>query len=95
MTDIAAQTGIPVEYLHYLIGEFDPPPPGHRSTPDSAVRSSGNTLISRATLIELYEGQQLGLERIGEIHGVSRHTVTHLAHRYGVALRQSGRPHRL
>ena len=95
MTDIAAQTGIPVEYLHYLIGEFDPPPPGHRSTPDSAVRSSGNTLISRTTLIELYEGQQLGLARIGEIHGVSRHTVTDLAHRYGVALRQPGRPHRL
>ncbi len=47
MTDIAAQTGIPVEYLHYLIGEFDPPPPRHPSTPDSAVRSSGMPVISQ------------------------------------------------
>jgi len=39
--------------------------------------------------------QQLGLERIGQIYAVSRHTVTHLAHRYGVALRQPGRPYRV
>ena len=45
-------------------------------------------------MIELYDGQQLGLERIGQIYGVSRHTVTHLAHRYGVALRQPSRPYR-
>ncbi len=25
MTAIAAQAGVPLEYLHYLIGEFDPP----------------------------------------------------------------------
>ena len=95
LTDIAAQTGIPLEYLHYLIGEFDPSLPQHPSTLDSAVRPSGMPAISRAELIELYEGQQLGLERIGQIYGVSRHTVTHLAHRYGVALRQPGRPYRL
>ena len=55
----------------------------------------GIAAISRAELIELYEGQQLGLERIGQIYGVSRHTVTHLARRYGVALRQPGRPYRV
>ena len=33
LTDIAAQTGVPLEYLHYLIGEFDPSLPRHRSTP--------------------------------------------------------------
>jgi hypothetical protein len=95
LTDIAAQTGVPLEYLHHLIGEFDPSPTRHRSTHDSTVRPSGMPAISRAELIELYERQQLGLERIGQIHGVSRHTVTHLAHRYGVALRQPGRPYRL
>jgi DNA-directed RNA polymerase specialized sigma subunit len=52
-------------------------------------------VISRAELIELYQGQQLGLQRIGQIYGVSRHTVTHLARRYGVALRQPGRPYRV
>ena len=52
-------------------------------------------VISRAELIELYEGQQLGLQRIGQIYGVSRHTVTRLARRYGVALRQPGRPYRV
>ena len=41
MTDIAVQTGAPLEYLHYLIGEFDPSPPRPRSTLDLAVRSSG------------------------------------------------------
>ena len=95
MTDIATQTGVPLEYLHYLIGEFDPPLPRHRSTLHSAVRPSEMPVISRAMLIELYEGQQLGLGRIGEMHGVSRHTFTHLAHRYGVALRRPGRPYHL
>ena len=52
-------------------------------------------MLSRAMLIELYEGRQLGLARIGQIYGVSRHTVTHLADRYGVALRRPGRPHRI
>ena len=95
MTDIAVQAGVPLEYLHYLIGEFDPSRARQRSTLDSDVRPSGMAAISRAELIELYEGQQLGLERIGQIYGVSRHTVTHLARRYGVALRQPGRPYRL
>ncbi len=95
MTDIAAQTGVPLEYLHYLIAEFHPPFARQRSTLDSDVRPSGMAAISRAELIELYEGQQLGLEHIGQIYGVSRHTVTHLARRYGVALRQPGRPYRV
>ena len=95
MTDIAVQAGVPLEYLHYLIGEFDPSRARQRSTLDSDVRPSGIAAISRAELIELYEGQQLGLERIGQIYGVSRHTVTHLARRYGVALRQPGRPYRV
>ena len=95
MTDIAVQAGVPLEYLHYLIGEFDPSRARQRSTLDSDVRPSGMAAISRAELIELYEGQQLGLERIGQIYGVSRHTVTHLARRYGVALRQPGRPYRV
>ena len=95
LTAIAAQTGIPVEYLHYLIGEFDPPPPRPPTTPDPAVRSSGMSVMSRAMLIDLYEGRQLGLARIGQMYGVSRHTVTHLADRYGVALRRPGRPHRI
>ena len=96
LTAIAAQTGIPR---------------GVPALPDRRIRSAtaatsintrhprcappGCPLISRAELIELYEGQQLGLERIGQIYGVSRHTVTDLAHRYGVALRQPGRPYRL
>ena len=95
MTDIAVQAGVPLEYLHYLIGEFDPSRARQRSTLDFDVRPSGIAAISRAELIELYEGQQLGLERIGQIYGVSRHTVTHLARRYGVALRQPGRPYRV
>jgi hypothetical protein len=95
MTDIAVQAGVPLEYLHYLIGEFDPPRARQRSTLDFDVRPSGRAAISRAELIELYEGQQLGLERISQIYGVSRHTVTHLARRYGVALRQPGRPYRV
>ena len=95
MTDIAVQAGVPLEYLHYLIGEFDPSRARQRSTLDSDVRPSRVAAISRAELIELYEGQQLGLERIGQIYGVSRHTVTHLARRYGVALRQPGRPYRV
>ena len=92
LTAIAAQTGTPVEYLHYLIGECDPPLPHHPSAPASAVRTSGMPVMSRAELIDLYEGRQLGLARIGQIYGVSRHTVTHLARRYGVALRRPGRP---
>ena len=51
-------------------------------------------VMSRAELIDLYEGRQLGLARIGEIYGVSRHTVTDLARRYGVALRRPGHPFR-
>jgi hypothetical protein len=92
MTAIAAQTGVPLEYLHYLIGECDPPLLHHPSAPASAVRTSGMPVMSRAELIDLYEGQQLGLQRIGQIYGVSRHTVTHLARRYGVALRPPGPP---
>jgi hypothetical protein len=92
LTAIAAQTGTPVEYLHHLIGECDPPLPHHPSAPASAVRTSGMPVMSRAELVDLYEGQRLGLERIGQIYGVSRHTVTHLARRYGVALRRPGRP---
>ena len=61
MTDIAVQAGVPLEYLHYLIGEFDPSLARQRSTLDSDVRPSGMAAISRAELIELYEGQQLGL----------------------------------
>ena len=61
MTDIAVQAGVPLEYLHYLIGEFDPSRARQRSTLDSDVRPSGMAAISRAELIELYEGQQLGL----------------------------------
>ena len=95
ITDIAVQAGVPLEYLHYLIGEFDPSRARQRSTLDSDVRPSRVAAISRAELIELYEGQQLGLERIGQIYGVSRHTVTHLARRHGVALRQPGRPYRV
>jgi hypothetical protein len=95
LTAIAAQTGTPVEYLHYLIGECDPPLPHHPSAPASAVRTSGMPVMSRAELVDLYEGQRLGLERIGQIYGVSRHTVTHLARRYGVALRPPGRPYRV
>jgi len=95
LTDIAAQTGVPLEYLHYLIGESELSLARQRPTLNSAVRPSGMPAISRAMLIELYEGQQLGLERIGQMHGVSRHTVTDLARRYGLALRQPGRPHRL
>jgi hypothetical protein len=95
MTDIAVQAGVPLEYLHYLIAEFDPSVARQCSTLDSDVRRSGMPAISRAELIELYEGQQLGLERISQIYGVSRHTVTHLARRYGVALRQPGRPYRV
>jgi TniQ len=92
LTAIAAQTGTPVEYLHHLIGECDPPLPHHPSAPASAVRTSGMPVMSRAELIDLYEGRQLGLQRIGQIYAVSRHTVTHLARRYGVALRRPGRP---
>jgi hypothetical protein len=92
MTAIAVQAGVPLEYLHYLIGEFDPSLARQRSTLDSDVRPSAMAAISRVELIELYEGQQLGLERIGQVYGVSRHTVTQLADRYGVALRQPGRP---
>jgi hypothetical protein len=95
MTDIAVQAGVPLEYLHYLIAEFDPSLARQRSTLDSDVRPSGMAAISRAELIEPYEGQQLGLERISQIYGVSRHTVTHLARRYGVAVRQPGRPYRV
>ena len=95
MTDIAVQAGVPLEYLHYLIAEFDPSRARQRSTLDSDVRPSGMAAISRAELIELYDGQQLGLQRIGQIYGVSRHTVTHLARRYGVALRQPGRLYRV
>ena len=83
-----------MEYLHYLIGECDPPLPHHPSAPASEVRTSGMPVMSRAELIDLYEGRQLGLARIGQIYGVSRHTVTHLARRYGVALRRPGRPYR-
>ena len=63
LTAIAAQTGVPLEYLHLLIGEFDPSFVRHRSTLDPAVRSSGILVMSRAMLIDLYEGRQLGLAR--------------------------------
>ena len=49
MTDIATQTGVPLEYLHYLIGEFDPPLP----------RQSINTPLRCAPLWDAryFEGQ--------------------------------------
>ncbi len=47
MTDIAVQAGVPLEYLHHLIGEFDPPFARQRSTLDFDVRPSGMPL-SRA-----------------------------------------------
>jgi hypothetical protein len=94
MTAVATQTGIPVGYLHYLIGECDPPLPQHPSATASKVRTSGMPVMSRAELIDLYDARQLGLARIGQIYGVSRHTVTHLAHCYGVVLRAPGRPYR-
>ena len=40
LTDIAAQTGVPLEYLHHLIGEFDPSP----------AATSINTRLRRAPL---------------------------------------------
>jgi hypothetical protein len=92
LTAIAAQAGVPLEHLHYLIGEADPPLPQHPSAPPSVVRCAGLTVLSQAQLMDLYEGQQLGLARIGQMYGVSRHTVTHIARRYGVALRRPGRP---
>ena len=91
---IAAQTGTPVDYLHSLIGECDPPLPHRLSAPASAARTAGMPVLSRAELMDLYEVRQLGLARIGQIYGVSRHTVTDLARRYGVATRRPGHPFR-
>jgi hypothetical protein len=92
LTAIAAQTGVPLTYLHYLIGEADPLLPHLISAPASAARGAGQPELSQADLVDLYQGQQLGLARIGHMYSVSRHTVTDIARRYGVPLRRPGRP---
>ncbi len=57
----------------------------------AALQHRARRLRARASVTEVLAVMQPG-QGIGEIYGVSRHTVTDLARRYGVAPRQLGRP---
>jgi len=66
-----------------------PPRPPRRPRSPSAYQQA-RARLTRAKFVELYEGQRMPLAAIGASVGVSRGTVTRLAHDYGIALREAG-----
>ena len=51
--------------------------------------------LPRETFLDLYVTRRYGLATIAEQYGVSRQSLTRLAHEYDVTLRPASRPRRL
>jgi hypothetical protein len=95
LSDIADEYQVSIDYLRYTIETS-------LATDGSTDRASGSVgalpalraQLSRETFLDLYVTRGYGLAKIAEKYGVSRQTLTRLAHIYDVELRAPSRPHR-
>jgi transposase-like protein len=94
VSDVADEYRVSIDYLRYVrelsLGD------------GSTIRAAGTVgvlpallaQLPRETFLDLYVTQGHGLATIAERYGVSRQTLTRLAHSYGVELRAASRPRR-
>jgi hypothetical protein len=94
VSDVADEYRVSNDYLRYVrelsLGD------------GSTIRAAGivgvlpalRAQLPRETFLDLYVTQGHGLATIAERYGVSRQTLTRLAHSYGVELRAASRPRR-
>ncbi|MGO8965382.1 TniQ family protein [Mycobacterium sp.] len=95
LSDIADEYGVSIDYLRYT-REMS------LATDSSTDRAAGHVgvlpalraQLSRETFLDLYVTRRHGFATIAEKYGVSRQTLTRLAHIYDVELRAASRPRR-
>jgi hypothetical protein len=95
LSGIADEYGVSIDYLRYTIEKSS-------VTDGSTDRAEGGvgvlpalrTQLSRETFLDLYVTRSHGLATIAAQYGVSRQTLTRLAHIYNVELREAARPRR-
>jgi hypothetical protein len=93
LRDIADEYRVSIDYLYYTI-EMSSVTDGFtdRAAGSVGVLPALRAQLSRETFLDLYVTRGYGLAKIAEKYGVSRQTLTRLAHIYGVELRVASRP---
>lgn len=97
LTEIARRFGVAFDDVVEILG-WQPAPVTFRDDHQRRARggafAAARARLTRATVVELYTCQGLGLAEIGARTGVSRNTIRRLLDRYDIAARPSGRPRR-
>lgn len=88
-TDTLQRANITLEAARYALSENPVPPQEHR---DSRAIHRARVVLPPHRLYELHHAQGQSLKTIGEAAGVSRQTITRLAHYYGMPTQTPGRP---
>ena len=95
LSDIADEYGVSIDYLRYVaelsLGADDST---DRATGNVGVLPALRAQLHREKFLDLYVTRRHGLATIAAQYGVSRQTLTRLAHLYGVELRAAARRRR-
>jgi TniQ protein len=95
LSDIADEHQVSIDYLRYTVEmslatiDFT-----DRIASSAAALPALRAQLSRETFLDLYVTRRHGLATIADKYGVSRQTLTRLAHIYDVELRAASRPAR-
>lgn len=91
LSEAARQMSSSIDGVRHVLNSH--PAPRHLTTTEwrasGGVSARARGALSREQFVELYEDRGVSLGEIAEMIGVSRHTVTELAHDYGIALRSN------